>query len=223
MSFKNSELHGGTDDDKMNSHYQDLLNQQKKTMDSSGSDIKNNPNHNPSPMTGSDMMGFTAMLEAMDKILDQSKQDDPEQDMMTQEVESEPTDNSDLLDKLNKIFTPVLVMQKLEQQVADQTNAEMSEAAVLNEKTMIKFDDTSRMAQLQAICALLIAQKKNTEKWQMYKKAAAIKTQMKLGIQKEEYEAAKILAQQYLIKVSTTNNSSVARDAAKELLPQTQH
>ena len=31
------------------------------------------------------------------------------------------------------------------------------------------------------------------------------------------------LAQRYLIMVSTTNNSSVARAAAQELIPETQH
>ena len=103
------------------------------------------------------------------------------------------------------------------------SNKELADSGTLTEKTMISFDDPDRMAQLQSVCALLIAQKKNTENWQLYKKAAAVKNQSKLNIQKEEYEAAKNLAQRYLIKVSTTNNSAVARDAAKELLPQTQH
>ena len=57
----------------------------------------------------------------------------------------------------------------------------------------------------------------------MYRKAAEVRNNMKLNIQKQEYEAAKALAQKFLVKVSTTNNSSVARQAANELLPETQH
>jgi hypothetical protein len=91
------------------------------------------------------------------------------------------------------------------------------------EKNIIKFDDETRMAQLIAVCALLIARKKNSEKYQTYQKAATIKNKMKLEIQKDEYDAAKTLAQKYLVNVSTTNNSSVARDAANKLLPETQH
>ena len=41
----------------------------------------------------------------------------------------------------------------------------------------------------------------------------------KLEIQKEENAAARALAQRFLIKVSTTNGSTVARQAAKELMP----
>ena len=45
---------------------------------------------------------------------------------------------------------------------------------------------------------------------------------MKLEIQKDEYDEAKELAQKYLVNVATSNNSSVARNAAQSLLPQTQ-
>ena len=91
------------------------------------------------------------------------------------------------------------------------------------ERNIISFDNKTRMAQLISVCALLIARQKNSEKYQMYKKAAVIKNKMKLDIQKEEYEAAQSLAQKFLVKVATTNNSSVARDAANALLPETQH
>ena len=226
MSFKDSELHDGHDD-KMNHHYQNLLKDQLIAMDNDGKDVQNHPHQNPNvnPTGKASMMDFTAMLEAMDDILSLSNQDTSDStSIANQNMEEEsPMDNSDLLNKLNQIFTPVLVSQKIEQQVSDQANAALSEASVLNEKTMISFDDKDRMAQLLAVCSLLIAQKKNTEQWQMYQKAAAIKTNMKLAIQKSEHEAAKILAQQFLVKVSTTNNSSVARQAAKDLLPQTQY
>jgi len=57
----------------------------------------------------------------------------------------------------------------------------------------------------------------------MFKKASEIRNNMKLQIQKNEYAAAQALAQKFLVKVSTTNNSSVARNAANDLLPETNH
>lgn len=129
----------------------------------------------------------------------------------------------ELLDQLNQIFTPILVMQKYEGDMSDKIQETLSEASVLTEQNIIKFDDATRMAQLISTCALLIARQKNSEKYQMYQKAATIRNKMKLDIQKEEYNAAKELAQKFLVKVSTTNNSSVARDAATDLLPETQH
>ena len=125
--------------------------------------------------------------------------------------------------ELNKLFTPILVMQGFEGSIADQINEAFSEASVLTEKNMISFDNKTRMAQLISVCALLIARQKNSEKYQLYKKAAIIKNKMKLDIQKEEYDRAQALAQKFLVKVSTTNNSSIARDAANNLLPETQH
>lgn len=222
MGFKDSDLGTAMDELKINTHYLSQLNQNKKSSqcdhDKIESDAKSLPVHSG---TGKDMMDFTTILEAMDEILTQAQSGRTSEELGSAEVDS--TDNSDLLDKLDRIFTPVLVMQKMEQSIADESNKELADSGTLTEKTMISFDDPDRMAQLQSVCALLIAQKKNTENWQLYKKAAAVKNQSKLNIQKEEYEAAKNLAQKYLIKVSTTNNSAVARDAAKELLPQTQH
>ena len=79
------------------------------------------------------------------------------------------------------------------------------------------------MAQLIAICARLIQKQKNTENYQLFAKAHKIKKQADLNMQKDEYDAAKKLAQDYLKKVSVENNSPVARDAANALLPATQH
>jgi hypothetical protein len=99
----------------------------------------------------------------------------------------------------------------------------MESADVLTERSIIQFDDETRMAQLIAVCAKIIAKQKDTEAWQMYKKAAVLKKKAGLEIQKQEYNDAKTLAQKYLVSVSTTNPSSVVRDAATDLLPQTQH
>lgn len=170
------------------------------------------------------------MNEAMDIInnsINELSDDIANQSTEIPVASSNDTNNEDsekeLLDQLNQIFTPILVMQKYEGDMSDKIQETLSEASVLTEHNIIKFDDSTRMAQLISTCALLIARQKNSEKFQMYQKAATIRNKMKLDIQKEEYEAAKSLAQKFLVKVSTTNNSSVARDAASDLLPETQH
>ena len=132
--------------------------------------------------------------------------------------------NDDIMNELNQLFTPILVMQGFENNVSDQIQEALHESAsVLMEKNIIQFDSPTKMSQLIAVCALLIQKHKNTEKYQMYKQAAQTAKRTKLEIQKEEYADAQALAQKYLVKVSTTNPSSVARQAANELLPETQH
>lgn len=222
----------GIDEDKMNSHFSKLLAQYKKTVDSDGEDVKDNPHNAPTsgtnptgPMKGN-LMTWTTMLESMDDITDNIDNLSNDTELGNDSIESpssEINDEDSLLNELNQIFTPILVMQGIEGDISDKINEAFSEASLLTEKNIISFDDQTRMAQLISVCALLIARQKNSEKFQMYKKAATIKKQMKLAIQKEEYDAAQALAQKFLVKVATTNNSSVARNAANELLPETQH
>lgn len=221
------------DEDKMNSHFNKLLSQYKKTIDSDGEDVKDIAHNAPTsgtnptgPMKGN-LMTWTQMLESMDAVDTSIDELNENPDVMEEPITNpEPSiggNEDDLLNELNQIFTPILVMQGFEGNIADRINEAFSEASVLMERNIISFDNKTRMAQLISVCALLIARQKNSEKYQMYKKAAVIKNKMKLDIQKEEYEAAQSLAQKFLVKVATTNNSSVARDAANALLPETQH
>lgn len=221
----------GVDNNKMNSHYQSLLQHNKQDIGGSGKDVKDNPHDKPTngqnptgPMKGN-LMGWTKLLEAMDEVSNSMDNQISSEEVTSSPIE-EPQDggsDEDLLNQLNQIFTPILIMQGFEGNISDKIQEAYSEASVLTERSMISFDDTARMAQLISVCALLISRKKNSEKYQAYAKAAAMKNKMKLEIQKEEYPEAKALAQKYLVKVSTTNNSSVARDAANDLLPETQH
>lgn len=225
-------INHGIDDDKMNSHFQKLQNIYKKSMDSSGKDVQQiahngvtSGTHPTGPMKGN-LMNWTQMLESMEDIdanIDEMNENPNIVNEPVMEPSREVPNEDELLEELNKLFTPILVMQGFEGDMADQINEAFSEASVLTEKNVIKFDNKTRMAQLISVCALMIARQKNTEKYQMYKKAAIIKKKMKLDIQKEEYDAAQALAQKFLVKVSTTNNSSVARDEANKLLPETQH
>jgi len=223
----------GLEEDKMNSHFKKLQAQYKKTIDSDGEDVKpiahNKPTSgtNPTgPMKGN-LMTWTQMLESMDEVdinIDNMSEEPDLADQPIEELSPVGAVNEDeLLNELNKIFTPILVMQGFENDISDRINESLSEASLLTERNVISFDNKTRMAQLISICALLIARQKNSEKYQMYKEAAVIKNKMKLDIQKEEYDAAQSLAQKFLVKVSTTNNSSVARDVANSLLPETQH
>ena len=157
-------------------------------------------------------------LNTLNEEIDANENQNP----MEAEVNKEYNKDA-ALDELSKIFTPVLVMQSYEKDIADKSIEEMESANVLTEKTLIKFDDETRMSQLIAVCAKIIAKQKDTESWKLFKKASVLKKEAALNIQKEEYDDAKELAQAYLVSVSTKNPSSVARDAATELLPQTQH
>lgn len=167
------------------------------------------------------MSKFKSIMEAMDELSNdiQTMSDD----ITDMAMEPHKIDYDSLVEELNKLFTPVLVTQSMEKDISDQVNIEISEATVLTERNIISFDDPARMAQLIATAAKLIAKQKNSQQWQIFKKASEMKKQSSIAIQKEEYDEAKILAEKYLIKVSTTNNSSVARDAANTLLPHTQN
>lgn len=237
MGFEKSEVSGGLEDGKMNSHYQTLLNNNKKDTGGSGKSIQEIPHVKPTsgqnptgPMKG-DLMNWTQMLESIDEIEDNIDQISSDDNIGNASIdlddetpaESGQVNEQELLDKLNQIFTPILVMQGFEGDMSGKIQEAFAEASVLMERNIINFDDETRMAQLVSTCALLISQQKNTEKFKMYNKAAAIRNKMKLDIQKDEYDAAKALAQKFLVKVSTTNNSSFARDAATNLLPETQH
>ena len=227
----------GVDESKLNHHYQSLLSNNKKSASVDGSDINDIKHDKPvdghstdGPMGGPNMT-FTQMLEAM-KFIVESLEDPVETPLEDEQIDVQVNtsgkvitgeDEQELLDHLNQIFTPILVMQGFEGDISDRIQEAFSEASVLMERNIISFDDKARMAQLISVCALLIAQKKNSPKFDMYKKAAAVRNQMKLEIQKDNYDEAKALAQKFLVKVSTTNNSSFARDAAQDLLPETQH
>lgn len=225
--------HMATDENKINSQYQKLVNDSRKSGSAPISPINDNPNIKPAGSTvtgpmGGGMMTWTQMIESLNNVLDSidSQSNDPGNDIVPTDTPADDNVGGDdeLIKQLNKIFTPVLIMQGFENDAADKINEQMSESSMeFVEKSVIQFDNDTRMAQLIAACAKLIARQKNSEKYQTYAKAYNVKKKMELEIQKDEYDAAKALAQKYLVNVSTTNNSPVARDAATALLPATQH
>ncbi len=228
------ERNKATDEEKMNNRYKSLLNSSLGSAKTGGKDVNDNPHNSPGSGTytgpmRSNLMKWTKLLEAMDIIATSAQELSAEQSPMDTEIPSDPSEEGggdmekEVLDELNQIFTPVLVMQGFEGEIADKIQEAYSEASVLTERNILKFDDETRMAQLISVCAKLLQKHKNTPTYQAYEKAARLRNQMALQMQNEEYEAAKALAQKYLVKVSTTNNSAVARDAATNLLPETQH
>ena len=223
------------DDNKINSKMQSILTNNKKSADAAGKDVINNPHNAPTDghctvgAMGGGLMTFTKILEAMTAIVESIESPMPETSISDEPIDEpnkgviDQDGEKELLDHLNQIFTPILVMQGFEGDIADKIQEAFSEASVLMERNIISFDDKARMAQLISVCSLLIAQKKGDQKFDIYKKAADVRNQMKLEIQKDYYDEAKSLAQKFLVKVSTTNNSTFARDAAQDLLPETQH
>lgn len=220
----------GTGNDQMNNFMKSTMNNYKNTRHASGHDVEEIRHRDPgggryqSLTTNDSLMTFTQMLEAMDQIttsmqiqtssIDNQSLDDNADGM---------TDEQRLIEKLNQLFTPVLIMQGYENNIAPEVKESYSQANVLTEHNVIKFDNSTRMAQLISICAILLQQQKNTSNYQLYIKASKIRNQAKINMQKEEYENAKMLAQKYLVNVSTMNSSAAARNAATALLPETQH
>lgn len=219
-----------TDENKMNSQYQKLTRLMTQSASAPSDDVKENPKKVPVSITSTEgpmghVMDYTEMLEALDTV--SASLDTVSNDPMNQPTgfESEPgaDDQAKLIDELNRLFTPILIMQGFENDSTDQIKEVLSESGLLTEKSVIQFDNDTRMAQLTAICARLIQKQKDTENYRLFAKAHKIKKQADLNMQKEEYDAAKKLAREYLSKVATENNSPVARDAANALLPATQH
>jgi len=206
------------DEDKMNKKMKSDLDDFVDIIDCALDDVKENKKGTSS--------ASNRIVESLDKILNTMKAISiNESDNLdnTLVAEDSVNDDKDLLERLNKLYTPTLISQKFENDIADNANNEIQNSGNLSKRTLINFDKKTRVAQLISACAMLIAEKKNSPKWQALLKADAIKNQTKLDIQREEYNNAIALAQRYLIMVSTTNNSSVARDAAQELIPETQH
>ena len=160
----------------------------------------------------------SADVEDID-VPDNNEHDDTTDTILSDDSVGRVSNDDELLDSLNQIFTPILVMQGFEENIAEKIQESYSEANVLMERNIISFDNEAKMAQLLSVCALLIARQKNSPKYQMYKKAMEVAKSSKLEIQKDEYDAARSLAQKFLIKVSTTNGSTVARKSANDLLP----
>ena len=134
--------------------------------------------------------------------------------------DAEAVDDTGVMDELKKIYTPILIMQSYEtKESCDRMKESFSQADVLTEQNVIKFDNETRVAQLLSVCALLLARKKNSEKWQAFKKAAALQRKMKIEIQKEEAAAAKELARKFLDETAAGDNEDAKSSAAK-LLPE---
>ena len=219
-AFKSTDI----DSEKINNSIVDGLNKSKKTVDYMGSEVKEQPHGGHAPgkrqslISGGPLTSYTQMLEAMDKIAATVRGTTSLED---EEIGDDENDNSAIFDELDKLYTPILIMQGYETSVED-VKESMQEAGVLTERNVIKFDNDHRLAQLIYTCALLLQKQKNTKNFQMFVKASKIRREAALNMQKDEAEAAKELAQKYLVHVSTMNPNSAARDAALKLLPTTQ-
>lgn len=128
------------------------------------------------------------------------------------------TEDDELIEQLTQIYLPVLITQEIEEGLSSEVLEACSEENVLMERNIIKFDKETRLAQLVSICARLIARQKNTPEYQAFIQASKVRKEMKLKIQQKENARATVLAHKFLKKVSASGTSSVARDAANNLL-----
>ena len=159
----------------------------------------------------------TALISLMESYESSLDEDDEIMDVKSIGLNAS-IDNDDLIEQLNKIYTPILITQELESSISEQIIEECSNENVLLERNIIKFDNDTRFAQLVGICALLIARRKNNQEYNVFKEASKTKKQMKIRIQKMEHDDATELAKQYLYKISTTSKMSGLRKSAEELM-----
>lgn len=230
----NTEYQKAPSDDKINKKYKTLGDLVKKSSQENGEPVKDLPKHTP-PSKGSytspfdtDMMSWSEMARILEDV--NTSIEATSSDPLAAPIESEPSTvpvdtniEDKVISQLNDIFTPVLVMQSFETQINDQIKESFEKANVLTERNTIRFDDETRMSQLIATCSLLIDKERQTPEYKAYEQATMVKDKTKVEICKKNYDLAKSIVQKYLVKVSTTNNSSEARNAATDLLPQTQH
>lgn len=232
--MRNNNFLNATEEEKINKHYQSLNDQHRKSSQAHGEPVKdlgkkeiNTGKYND--VFSTKIMSWTEIAEILEALND--KIDDTNNDVLDTPIGDEigneqPQDSSiedQVIEQLNKIFTPILVMQSFETQVNDQIKESLEQANVLTERNIIRFDDQTRMSQLISTCALLIDKVRQTPEYKAYENAVTIKNESKINITKKNYDLAKTIVQKYLVKVSTTNNSSEARNAATDLLPETQH
>ena len=164
---------------------------------------------------------FKEFVSAFNALIESYDPETSDGDMDIDDIKIGPSqlgDNiDDLLDELNTIYTPILITQEIEGDLTGPVTEACSADNVLLERNIIKFDNATKFAQLVGICGLIISRKKNTQDYNVFKKASQLKNTMKLRIQKNEHAAATSLARKYLNKVMSNSTSSVARKAAENL------
>lgn len=158
-------------------------------------------------------------LEDLDNAIQGIKNYSPNQDINSENLETNTSnvDPSDL-SEMNRLYTPVLVRRKIEQDIATDTKLNLAESGQFNERSTVLFDNTANYDQLVNVAARVIAKRKNSPSWEAFTKASEAKKQADLNIQEENQEEAKSLANEYLVMASKSNSSSAARDAAMDLL-----
>ena len=223
----------GKDEDKINKKIKTLNDLSKKSFQNHGEDVKDLPKHAPTTGTGkytspfdTSMMSWSEMANVLSVV--KSNIDVLMEDVLSAPAELEIQNVSDdietkVIEQLNTLFTPVLVMQSFETQINDKIQESFEQANVLTERNIIKFDDQTRMTQLISTAAILLNKERQTPQYKAYEQATMIKNKSKIEMTKNCYDEAKGIVQKYLVKVSTTNNSADARNAATDLLPETQH
>lgn len=146
--------------------------------------------------------------------------EEPPSDENTEDYGMKPNDvaNASVMQSLEQIYTPILIAQSFQtDETKDQIQEHVSNLGLLTESNMVKFDNETKLAQLQAVCALLLAREEKSEKFKAFVKAYTLAKKLKLELVKEKESEAKELAKQYLQKMSSGSNEQ-AGQAATSLL-----
>lgn len=164
-----------------------------------------------------------------DQSMDSSSSDDSEPADM--EVEDDDSDESGdygldsndvnidgVMDELKQMYTPILIMNNFNESDAQQMQESMSNARVLTEANMLKFEPDTQAKQLISVTALLIARSKKSEKYDAFVKAYKLVKKLKAEILREEESSAKELARKFLQETIDSNSNEDATASAQKLI-----
>lgn len=165
-----------------------------------------------------------------DQSMDSSSSDDSEPaDMEVEDDDSDESgdygldkDNIDVegvMDELKQMYTPILIMNNFtDESDAQQMQESMSNARVLTEANMLKFEPDTQAKQLISVTALLIARSKKSEKYDAFVKAYKLVKKLKAEILREEESSAKELARKFLQDTIDSNSNEDATASAQKLI-----
>ena len=164
-----------------------------------------------------------------DQSMDSSSSDDSEPaDMEVEDDDSDESgdyglDSNDVnidgdMDELKQMYTPILIMNNFNESDAQQMQESMSNARVLTEANMLKFEPDTQAKQLISVTALLIARSKKSEKYDAFVKAYKLVKKLKAEILREEESSAKELARKFLQDTIDSNSNEDATASAQKLI-----
>ena len=118
----------------------------------------------------------------------------PDEEMPPEDSSEEPEDgssdygmkpddvaNATVMQSLEQIYTPILIAQSFQtEETKDQIQENVSNLGLLTESNMMKFDNETKLAQLQSVCALLLSRQEQSEKFKAFVKSYQLTKKLKI-------------------------------------------